>query len=89
MLPGFAAQGRAHHIHDQRHGQSAIQKKGDDGAQDTALGTQRFNQRHHQGHIKPSNHDQVHYFNLCNLGDIKLTDTEGNRFQIRISGDKS
>lgn len=77
LLPSdvFAAQGRANQIHHQTHGQQAIKNKGDDGPQNAALGTECFGQGHEQSDVKPRNDDQVHFFELCNLGDINMTDT--------------
>ena len=76
MLSEFlAAQGGANQVHDQAHGQHTIKHKRDDGPKNAALGTKGFGQSHQQSDIKPCNDDQVHFFELRNLGDINLTDT--------------
>jgi hypothetical protein len=71
----FAAQGRSHDVNHQGHGQNAVEKKSDDGTQYRALSAKGFSQAHQQGDIQPSNDNQIHFFELCNLGDNNLTDT--------------
>jgi hypothetical protein len=62
LANGLAAQGCAHQVNDQGHGQQAVEHKGDDGPQHGALRAKRFSQGHEQGDIKPTNHDQIHNF---------------------------
>jgi hypothetical protein len=54
---GLAAQGRAHQVNHQSHGQQAIKHKGDDGTQHTALCAKSLSQGHEQGDVEPSDDD--------------------------------
>lgn len=60
---GFAGW-RIQDVNHQAQRQYAVQKESDGGTQKGALCAEGFGQRHHQNHIKPGDHDQVHVFSL-------------------------
>jgi hypothetical protein len=88
LTPGFAPQRSPHQVGHQRHGHQAIEQERDDRAHHRSLRTKGLDQSHQQGDVKPSQNDQIHFFSLCNLGDIKLTDTERSPYQKNnLAGD--
>jgi len=81
LASGFAPR-RVHDVDHQAQGQRTVESKRDDRTQQGALRTECLSHGHHQHHIKPPDHDQVHFFLLkfkkdCNFGDNEKTDTVG------------